>query len=718
MDLAHQLLRSGQPQLADKMCRKLIEEDKSTFDAFSMLGDLAKNPNDAVSYYRQAIKIDPSDVKVSSRLGRVCMGSCLYDEAVEAYQQCVELSPGDEECRVALGAALAASGHYNSAISMFEALISDGVQDLNLFISAANVFSVVGELESASACLERASALSPSNFEVQFASASFTFRKGDYELAGQKYEELLLQHPGNLHLLRSAERAYTIFEHYDKAIELLERQYSLSPENGDDIVCRKALVFAKQGLIDKAVATLRSIQNEANTALVNSCMGECYALLGLADDAMAHIENAISTGSRAYNLIFTLLYLKLYNPAEDEDALTQLTIEYVGEALPAEKYDKNYEHANSNRNVIRVGFVSADLRRHSVGYFALPIFEELDRDRFEVFVYDNHLGCDAKKDQFISLADHWRYIRSLSDHEVHSLIQDDLIDVLFDLSGFTYGSRLGVFALRAAPVQVSWLGCPSTTGLSTVDYRLTDSLSDPVGQTDSYYTEKLWRMPELFSVYMPPPDTPPVSTPPALEKGFITFGSFNNFDKLNSGVISLWAAILRELPDSRLVLKARVFFNQSVCARLFAMFDDAGVDSSRIKLLGYERISMNHFARYADIDLALDPFPYNGTTTNCEALWMGVPVITLVGSVHRQRVTYSQLSAIGLEELAVHTEQEYVDIAKRLAGDYEYLSKLRSGMRDRLINSPLMDKRWFVGNFEKAVKGMLEEKCPSKPPAL
>lgn len=714
ISLARQLLKSGNPKLADEVCRRLIDENKSIFEALCLRGDISANLRDSISYYQRAAEINPKDVSVNSGLGRLYMAARRFDDAVESYQRCVDISSGAAEHQIALGAALAAAGHYNNAIRIFETLISSGVRKLSLFVSAANVMSVVGDFKTASVYLEKASALSPSDYEVLCSSAFLLFRKGDLDLAEREFEELLLKYPTDLFLLKNVEEMYTAIGRYDRSLELLEVQYALATGNQNQITRRKAFVFARQGRLNEALELLRSARTDENSALMNCWMGMCCYIFGLVTDAVAYYKEAIAAGLRDFGIESVVSYLSLYDPSNDEDELTVSAKSNAEELLPAERQIDDNRIAADIPDVIRIGFVSADLNRHSVSYFMLPVFEEIDRDRFEIYVYDNSLKGDEVKDRFVASADYWRYIKDLSDEAARSLILDDRIDVLFDLSGFTTGHRLGVFALRAAPVQVSWLGCPSTTGLQTMDYRLTDEISDPVGMTERYYTERLWRMPKVLAAYSPDPGMPPISDLPALKRGFITFGSFNNLDKLNVNVVALWTKLLREIPESRLVLKTKALSNADVREQVISMFSTARADSSRLMLLGADQRLSDHYTRYADIDIALDSFPYNGTTTNCDALWMGVPVITMVGAMHRQRVTFSQLSAIGLAEFGAHSEAEFIEIAKRLSRDLTYLSMLRSGMRDRLKDSPLMNGRLFIGDFEEAIWGMYKEVCQTR----
>jgi predicted O-linked N-acetylglucosamine transferase (SPINDLY family) len=259
-------------------------------------------------------------------------------------------------------------------------------------------------------------------------------------------------------------------------------------------------------------------------------------------------------------------------------------------------------------------------------------------------------------------------------------------------------------------VQVAWLGYPNTTGLSAMDYRITDVYADPVGMTERFHTEQLLRLPECFSCYQPPQACPDVGKLPAPEKGYLTFGSLNNLAKVNPAVIELWAGILRAVPHSRLMLKhwsSESALRESLCAA----FASRGIVAERLDFVGIEPDHVAHLQRHHGMDIGLDPFPYNGATTTCDALWMGIPVITLAGATHVARVGVSQMSNLGLAELIARSPEEYLEIAVRLAGDTQRLSALRAGLRARMAASPLTDAPRFTRHLERTYREMWERWC-------
>ena len=300
----------------------------------------------------------------------------------------------------------------------------------------------------------------------------------------------------------------------------------------------------------------------------------------------------------------------------------------------------------------------------------------------------------------------------MSDEEVAELIRKDKIDILVDFAGHTANNRILLFARKPAPIQVSWIGYLATTGLSTIDYKIVDSYTDPPGKTEQFYTEKLIRLPESFLCYLPDKDSPEVGPLPALSTGHITFGSFNNFAKVTPEVFTLWARILNELPDSRLILKGKSFSDKTTCQYAINMFTERGISAERITLQSWDP-SPKHLESYNQVDIGLDTFPFNGATTTCEAIWMGVPVITLAGTAYHSRVGVSLLSNVGLPELIAKTHDEYIGIAVNLASDIEKLQLLRKSLRDRMSHSPLTDAKRFTANLEMCYHKMWENWCNS-----
>ena len=359
--------------------------------------------------------------------------------------------------------------------------------------------------------------------------------------------------------------------------------------------------------------------------------------------------------------------------------------------------------AESEQRRLRVGYLSPDFREHSVASFIEPILTHHDRSQFQVYCYSNLPIADHTTQRIMEAADVWREIDKLSDTEAAGLIQSDQIDILIDLAGHTANNRLSIFTAKPAPVQMTYLGYPNTTGLRTIDYRITDGIADPTGE-DVYYSEALLRLDGCFLSYKPVTDTPGVGPLPALINGHITFGSFNNFNKINPGVLQLWAEVLKHVPRSRLLLKCHALTDATVQEDVRTVLQTLDISRERVDLMGHTRTRQEHLAMYAKVDIALDTFPYNGTTTTCEALWMGVPVLSLVGKHHAGRVGASLLNAAGLTDWLADSPTSFKGIARTMAADVTRLSRLRQSLRGQLEESPLCDAVGFVRRLELAMQ--------------
>ena len=317
------------------------------------------------------------------------------------------------------------------------------------------------------------------------------------------------------------------------------------------------------------------------------------------------------------------------------------------------------------------------MKRHSVAYFLEPILAHHDRSRFEITAYSNTDIVDDVTARLRSYCDNWRDTVALSDAEAAAQIRADGIDVLIDLAGHTVSNRLLVLAHKPAPVQMTYLGYPGTTGMAAIDYRITDALADPVGVADAHYSEKLIRLSPPFVRYLPPAEAPAVADPPMLRNGFVTFGSFNKAAKAGVETIALWAKVLAAAPTSRLIMKSLGLQSDGSRRRIFDGFAAHGIDPARIELIEAAQPLAEHLAMYGRIDVALDTFPYHGTTTTCEALWMGVPVVSLIGETHVCRVGLSLLSAVGRTEWCAASDIEFAEMATRLSADAKGMAEHR-----------------------------------------
>ncbi len=356
---------------------------------------------------------------------------------------------------------------------------------------------------------------------------------------------------------------------------------------------------------------------------------------------------------------------------------------------------------------MRLGYISPDFRSHAAAFFTAPLFAAHDRTGFEIFCYSDVIRPDDTTARLRSLVDGWREITGLGHAEVARQIRQDRIDILVDLTMHMAHHRLLVFARKPAPVQACWLAYPGTTGLSTIDYRITDVHLDPTDADDRCYAEQSIRLPETFWCYDPLDRNPAVNALPAAGNGYVTFGCLNNFCKINPGVLRLWAGVLRAVDRSRLTILAAEGSHRRQVLDLLA---EEGVDRQRVAFVGHRPRPL-YLEYYHEIDIGLDTVPYNGHTTSLDSFWMGVPVVTLVGSTVVGRAGLCQLTNLGLPELIAFNPEQYMRIAAELAQDLPRLAAMRTGLRARLQASPLMDAPRFARHLEAAYRKMWRRWC-------
>ena len=364
---------------------------------------------------------------------------------------------------------------------------------------------------------------------------------------------------------------------------------------------------------------------------------------------------------------------------------------------------------------LHIGFLSPDFRSHPVFWFLHALMANLDRSRCRITCFSNLAREDEKTGVIRGLSDGWHRVDRLADQDLAALIEREGIDILIDLAGHTANNRLPVMALRPAPVQMTWLGYPNTTGLTQVDYRIVDAITDPPG-AEEIHTEKLLRLAPGFLCFSPPRDAPPVGPLPMMEAGFCTFASFNNLAKVTRDVVSTWAEILTGVPGSKLLIKARSLDDPGTRERYLDWFREDGIASGRLILKGRLPGAWDHLNLYNQVDIALDTFPYNGTTTTCEALWMGVPVLALRGDRHAACVGASLLENIGLSENITKSKQDYVAKAIQLAADAPALALRRTGLRARMAASPLTDGPAFARTMQAAWREAWRNHCTAPIP--
>ena len=456
----------------------------------------------------------------------------------------------------------------------------------------------------------------------------------------------------------------------------------------------------------------RSIEARPGDAVFHNNLGGVLFQAGRTEEAAVFFRKALAIDPSLHaaraSLIFSMVLLESARP---EDVYAEHVAWANIHADPLLAQSKPHANLPDPERRLRVGYLSADFCEHALTYFIEPALAHRDRAAFEVYCYHSSRMVDDVTRRLMQRADHWRDIIDLDDDHAAELIRGDGIDILIDLSGHLRDNRLLVFARKPAPVQVTYLAYPNTTGMRAMDYRITDAVCDPPGATERYYRETLVRLPRCMWCYQPHADMPAVSPSPAQQTGRVTFASMNGANKVTERMLSLWARILTEVPESRIVLTT---VPEQGRARIRDALTQAGIAEARISM--HDRLPTRDFwALYAGIDVLLDTFPMNGGTTTCEALWLGVPVVTRSGDIFQSRAGLSILGSMGLDELVAGSDEEYVRIAIALAHDSTRLAALRAGLRERMRASPLSDGRSHARALETAYRGIWRTWCSRSP---
>ncbi len=578
------------------------------------------------------------------------------------------------------------------------------------FLGAIN-----GQLQNpgaASECFRRVVVLSPRHALAYYNLGMALRSLGRLEEAVQALREAVRLEPQRAEILLGLAHTCVDMNRPDGAETCYRELVKLRPYDADMHFNLGMMHHLQHHLEDAALSYRNALELRPDHASVYDNLGNAYCEQGKYEEALACHRQALHLNpgdDKAHsNILMTMLYL----PYQDPNAVfaEYRHWEHVHGKLPVDTPMHPRPCIPERR--LRIGYVSPDFRTHSVAYFFEPLLANHERQAVETVCYSTSTQTDATTQRLRDLAGQWRDISRDGLEQTVNLIRGDQIDILVDLAGHTAGNRLKVFARKPAPVQVTYLGYPNTTGLSAMDYRLTDALSDPEGE-EAFYTEQLVRLPEGFLCYQPPVDSPAVAPPPALTAGHVTFGSFNNLAKINAEVVALWSQLLTKVGTARLLIKTASLDDSATRERYYRLFEARGVPRERIDLLGHSPSVTDHLALYARLDIALDTFPYNGATTTCEALWMGVPVVTLAGRQHAGRVGVSLLNNAGFPEWIAQSPEQYISLAVRLAADLQGLATTRASLRQRLADSRLCDGTLFARRIEAAYREMWRKWCVS-----
>ena len=502
----------------------------------------------------------------------------------------------------------------------------------------------------------------------------------------------------------------------EEAIVAYRRAIQFKP-GYTDAHCNLGNAFKEQGLLPEAIAEYRrAVELKPDFAAAHTNLGNALKEEAQFDGVMECYLKAVTLKPKDTLMHSNMVYTALFHPGYDAHALREQCA--VWEALhgePRRKFHQPHTNVPDPERRLRIGYVSPNFSRHVIHHFLLPLLKAHDRAGFEIFCYASVKVPDSVTHRMMKSADVWRDAFGMAEQELAERIRGDGIDILVDLTQHMADNRLAVFARKPAPVQVAWLGYPGSTGLRTMDCRITDSWMEPEAAAWSESVEKVVRLPDSWFCFDPVDEYPELGEPPALKAGHVTFGCLNTFCKVNDAVLERWAGVMRAVEGSRLLMRCPQGAAQ---ARVREFFGSRGIAAERVELVAWTATRGEFLKLFDRIDIALDPFPYNGGTTTCEALWMGVPVLTLPGEMIVSRIGLSILSAAGMPEFIAHSEADYVRLAADLAADLPRLAQLRATLRGRMKASAFMDGPRFARNFEHAIREMWRAWCAKQSPQV
>jgi predicted O-linked N-acetylglucosamine transferase (SPINDLY family) len=599
--------------------------------------------------------------------------------AEKLYRQVLATDPRHVVAMHLLGAVLLQQDRDRQAADVIRKGLALAPDNVILLANMGEAQRRLGEYDKALDSLNQATRLQPDIPEAHYTRGLVFQAQKRFGEAAVSYQRAIALRPDFRAAHERAGEVFEALERFDETLEAWRRVVEFDPSNArahDGI----GIALRQQGRADEAVASFRRA--------IESCP----------EDSLAHSH-----------LVYTLGFL----PSQDGPGIAAEAVRWRTQHTGA-MHPRRRPHPNDRdpHRRLRVGYVSPDFRQHSHVLFLTPLIEHHNRQNVEVFGYSSVARPDAYTERIERAVDHFRDVSAATDEDLAETIRSDGIDVLVDVALYCAGSRLRAFAAKPAPVQVTWLAYPGTTGLDTVDYRITDIYLDPPdADIDGCYTERSHRLPETFWCYDPLTQQPEVGPLPALRSGRIMFGCFNSFSKTNGQVFALWSAVLRAVADARMTVLARPGVPRSRARDAFA---SEGVDPERIDFVDY-RPRDEYFGLYHDVDIGLDTVPVNGGTTSLDSFWMGVPVISPLGHTVLGRAGLCFASNLGLPELSARTPEQFVQAAVDLSRDKERLAHLRATLRTRLEQSPLMDAERFARHLEEAFRSMWQRWCSETP---
>ena len=633
---------------------------------------------EAIDCFEHTLRLNPDFMEAQNNLGEALATQGKFSEAVIYYQGALAINPGFILARYNLGNALRKNGDPEAAIATYHRILESDPNHTMAIYNLGLTLDGMDELDKAVDCYRRALSLSPNHSEVQIDLGNVLRRQGDNDAAITCLQQVLDSDPCYPIALYNIGLVYFDIQKFSQAADYIQRALVINP----------------------------------NQKIMHNRLGLALKDMGRMAESLAHFRKALEIDP-TYSIAHSnfLLYLN-YAPGYERPEIFLEHQRFNARCVAHENDLSVFRNSRNPKRRLKIGYISPDFRNHANARFFEPVLAHHSHEQFEVFCYYTDSRVDNDTQRLRQYADHWTDCAELTDDVLFDQLKRDQIDILVDLAGHTANHRLPVFARKPTPVQVAYLGYPNTRGLPAIDYRITDRHIEPEGDADRFSSESLIRMPESWYCFRPSDRSPPVNKLPAIQNGYITFGSLNQYCKTNSDVLDLWAQVLQSVPKSKLLVNTHTrSLSDPLIREPFELhFDRFGISPDRL-ILDDERPSDSYLRTYHRIDIGLDTFPHTGGSTTCEALWMGVPVITLVGERLVARMSLSILSTLGLTELTAQTQEEYVDICIKVAADMTHLQNLRTSMREKMQSSALMDPGTFTHQLEATYRKMWEDWC-------
>jgi predicted O-linked N-acetylglucosamine transferase (SPINDLY family) len=708
LDMGNVFRVQGRPWDAEAAYRSAIGIDAAFSAAYRNLADLLGEQgrvDEAIECLNDCTTSSSDDADIHFMLADLLLSRDRHEEACRSYRAGLEIAPGIAAAHNNLGASLRRLSREGEALACFEEALRIDPDLADAHMNLADILQSRGSVDQAIDHFRAAADLDGKAVPCRRGLGQLLLAEGRAGDALQCYREILALEPEAPRSHFELGNALMGDGRVDEAIERFAQAVRLDGSDPDAHVNLGYALNESKRFEEARQCFRRALDLDPTLIEARNNLGGVLQMQGELRPAMQAYEHALDLApDQFYVRSNYLTCLNYHDEAIPPDVFEQhrLWAEMISNTL-GKPERAGITRSEPDRR-LRIGYVSGDFRFHSVAFFMSALLEHHDRDGFEIFCYANVPKPDANTEHLMALADHWRDVAALHDDEMAAMVREDGIDILVDLSGHTVGNRLSVFARRPAPIQVTYLGYPNTTGLTVMDYRLTDDITDPPGSSEHLHSEELVRLPRGFLSYQPLPTCPEVRERP--DVAGVTFASFNELLKITPTMIAAWCEILERSPGSRLLIKGTTLADEGTRARVAQRFIDKGIGEDRLELIGRTPTLESHLELYNRVDVGLDTFPYNGTTTTCEALWMGVPVVSLTGFVHAARVGKSILSAVGLDDLTTDDIEAYVEGAVALAADAERRRVLRRTLRDRMSSSTLMDSARFTRDLETAFRDM------------